>query len=199
MTTPQEILDLWFGPLPDHQTYPQAKSKLWFIKSEDTDKMLRDQFTEALTQAQAGGFQAWEADPRQRLALIILLDQFSRNIYRNDPRAFAADARALALAKDGIAKGMDRQLKLIERVFFYLPLEHDESMESQDLSIKVFEAVRAEAEGDFVPQADNFLDYAHQHRDVIVRFGRYPHRNKILGRADTEDEAAFLAKPGSGF
>ena len=133
----------------------------------------------------------WSRNP---LALLLLLDQFTRNLFRGSARAFAGDARALSIAKALVATGADRRFDTIERAFVYLPFEHAESLPMQDESVRLFTALAAED-----PRQADGLDYAHRHRDVIRRFGRFPHRNAALGRASTAEELAYLAQPGAGF
>lgn len=199
MVNPEEVLDYWFGPLANDQDFPEHKASLWFKKSDATDAEIRERFGDAVISAQSGGFSQWREEPRSRLALIILLDQFTRNIFRGDAQAFAGDHIALELTRDGIAQGVDRKLSLIERIFFYLPLEHSESMEVQEESMKAYQGLRDEVSGDWIPRADDYLNYARRHMEIIQRFGRYPHRNQILGRENTPEEAEFLTQPGSGF
>ena len=153
---------------------------------------MRAHFGAAVESAIAGALPAaWAASP---LAEILLLDQFTRNIFRGTPRAFAGDARALVLARRMVAGGADAALDAVERAFVYLPFEHAEDPASQDESVRLFTALAAAD-----ARQDSSLDYAHRHRDVIRRFGRFPHRNAILGRASTAEEGAYLAQPGSGF
>ncbi len=133
------------------------------------------------------------------LALLLVLDQFPRNLYRNDPRAWAADAVAQRVALSGLARGDDRQLPAVQRVFAYLPLEHAEDSALQQRSVALFESLLAEAEPERRPEFENYLDYARRHREVIARFGRFPHRNAALGRPDTPEEKRYLARPGAGF
>lgn len=199
MQTVDAVLEFWFGDLLNIDSYPKEKSHLWFVKSDQTDNLIQEQFGDLVDEALSGGLTQWEADIRSRLALIILLDQFTRNIYRGKANAFRGDTRAYHLAMDALDQGMDRELKLIERVFLYLPLEHWESMSAQDLSVAAFRRLHKESSDAFRPHAEGFVDYAIRHRDVIVQFGRYPHRNHILGRASTPEELAFLEKPGSSF
>jgi uncharacterized protein (DUF924 family) len=133
------------------------------------------------------------------LAFVIVLDQFPHHIHRDTPDAFAQDAKALALSLAALAAGEDKSLTLIERVFLYLPLEHAESIAMQDLSVAQYQQLADEAVESERTLFDNFLDYAHKHRDVVLRFGRFPHRNDILGRTSTAEEIAFLKQPGSRF
>jgi len=141
----------------------------------------------------------WASKPKGLLALILLTDQFPRNIYRESARAFAFDAKALAWCLGGIISGLHIGLRPIERVFFYLPLEHAESLEYQELSVGLFRDLLATVQLDQKYVFENFLDFAVRHRDIIARFGRFPQRNKIIGRPSTPEEAAFLEEPGSSF
>jgi uncharacterized protein (DUF924 family) len=188
---PNEIVDFWFGApgTPEHGT----SRDVWFRKDAAVDAAIGARFGEAVGIALAGGFGAWCASARGALARVLLLDQFTRNMFRDTPRAFAGDARALATAQDAIARGLDRELDRYGRWFLYMPFEHAEDADAQRRSIDLFRALSEET-GD--PSA---LEWAQKHADVIFRFGRYPHRNAILGRASTPEEEAFLAQPGSRF
>ncbi len=193
------ILTFWFGRLAGPQAYPADKAPLWFKKSQATDDLIRERFGALVARAQRDELRDWASTPRTALALVVLLDQFSRNIYRETPAAFAGDALTVPLVLAALDRDEDRELALIERVFLYLPLEHSESLEHQDRSVAAFERLLAEADADFRPHAEGFLDYAVRHREVIARFGRFPHRNQILGRTSTPAELDYLAQPGSGF
>jgi uncharacterized protein (DUF924 family) len=183
---PAAALDFWFG------APPYAPRAAWFTKSEAFDAEVRERFGATLEAALAGTLPpAWAAAP---LAEILLLDQFTRNAFRGTPRAFAGDARALALAQRLADSGEHLALHPVQRVFAYLPFEHAEDAALQDRSVRLFAALAAEH-----PPAADYLDYAERHRDVIRRFGRFPHRNAVLGRASTPEEQAYLATPGSGF
>ena len=197
--TPDTVLAYWFGPATGDTATAQAQQKLWWSKNETVDAGIRKRFGGLVEAAASGHHDEWALDPRGRLALILLFDQFPRNMYRDTPRAFADDPRACKLALAGIADGTDRTLRAIERVFFYLPLEHTESAELQERCVVLFTALAAG-----VPETDRktftgYVDYAVRHRDVIHRFGRFPHRNHILGRASTPEEIEFLKHPGSSF
>lgn len=199
MNPPAAVLDFWFGTQASDTATAQSRKTLWWSKDATADADIRNRFGALVETAAAGGLQAWAAEPRGRLALILLFDQFPRNMYRDTPRAFAYDPLARELALAGIASGADRSLRAIERVFFYLPLEHAEMPELQDRSVALFTALAAG-----VPDADRktfsgYVDYAVRHRDVIHRFGRFPHRNPILGRDSTPEETEFLKQPGSSF
>lgn len=197
--TPATVLEFWFGNAGDDTAIAQAQQKLWWSKNEAVDTDIRKRFGDLVETAAAGKLDQWAQNARGRLALILLFDQFPRNMYRDTPRAFAYDPLAGKLALEGIATGADRELRAIERVFFYLPLEHSESAELQERCVALFTALAAGA-----PEADHktfsgYVDYAVRHRDVIHRFGRFPHRNRILGRASTPEEIEFLKQPGSSF
>lgn len=189
---PEDILAFWFG-LPADADYGQARTA-WFRKDPAFDAAIRDRFLPAVEAALAGGLADWAATPAGALALLLILDQFPRNLFRGEARAFAGDARARTLAATVIDRGWDAGLLPVQRVFVYLPFEHSESLADQDRSITLFTAL-AEA----VPATDGYLDYAYRHREVILRFGRFPHRNAALGRPSTPEESTYLAKPGSGF
>lgn len=200
LTSPAaSVLAYWFGTQAGDAAAAQAQRKLWWSKDAAVDADIRERFGALVQAAADGAHHDWALTPHGRLALIVLFDQFPRNIHRDTPQAFAFDARALQLALDGIADGADRQLRPIERVFCYLPLEHAESPAMQERSVALFSALAAE-----VPDSDQdtfkgFMDYAVRHREVIVRFGRFPHRNRILGRVSTAAEMEFLKQPGSSF
>ena len=191
-TMVDDVLAFWFGA-PDAADYGQARAA-WFRKDDAFDARIRASFLPEVEAAIAGQRDDWAAIPQGVLALFILLDQFPRNLFRNTARAFAGDAAALALAGRVVEQGLDRQLLPVQRVFAYLPFEHSESLVDQDRSIALFAALADEHH-----EAASYLDYAHRHRDVIVRFGRFPHRNAALGRTSTVAEIDYLAQPGSGF
>lgn len=179
------VLDFWFGDEP--QARPQ-----WFRKDPAFDAQIAERFG-ALIERTLGGARFGDS-PAERLAALVVLDQFTRNVYRDTPRAFAGDAAALELALGLCANGDDLILPVWKRAFAYLPFEHAEDLALQDRAVAAFEALAREQ-----PQVDSMLDYAHRHREVIRRFGRFPHRNAILGRESTADELAFLEQPGSRF
>ena len=185
MTTPAEVLDFWFaGDL-------SARRTEWFQKSDAFDAECA-RFAAARDQAKAGAFDDWAETPEGVLALLILLDQLSRNLFRGSAEAFAADAKALGIARAAVAKGFDQALTPVGRMFVYLPFEHSESLTDQDESVRLFEALKDDL-------GELTVDYAHRHRDVIATYGRFPHRNAALGRVNTPAEEAYLAQPGAGF
>ena len=187
----QDVLDFWFGApgLPERG----RKRDVWFRKDAAFDDAIRARFGAAVETALAGGFAHRDTDAEGALAHVLVLDQFTRNIFRDTPRAFAGDARALAIAEAAVVRGFDRALDPFGRWFLYLPFEHAEDADMQRRSLALFGALARET-GDPSP-----LEWAQKHADVIFRFGRYPHRNAILGRTSTPEEEAFLAQPGSRF
>lgn len=197
--SPETIHRFWFGTASDDAVVASEQSRLWWQKHPDTDRQIRQRFESWLHRAANGELDAWAATPGGRLALILLTDQFPRNMYRNAPESFAYDAFARRWCREGLEEGVDRALRPIERVFFYLPLEHAESLEDQERAVALFRELVRDAGAERAGAFEGFLDYAIQHRDVIARFGRFPHRNAILGRVSTPEEAAFLKEPGSSF
>ena len=189
---PADILAFWFGR-PDDPAHGQARS-VWFRKDAGFDEEIRSRFLADVETALAGQLAHWAATPDGLLALLILLDQFPRNLFRGEARAFAGDEQARELAATAIADGWDKPLLAVEKLFLYLPLEHSESLADQQRSLALFTELAAVHAG-----CEGFLDYATRHFEVIARFGRVPHRNAALGRDSTADEAAYLAQPGSGF
>ena len=189
--TSRDILDFWFGK-PDAPSHGERR-QIWFEKNEDFDQEIRERFLPAVEAALAGGLSTWEAEPESCLALILLLDQFPRNLFRGTARAFDGDMRALELARKALAEGYDRTLQPLQRLFVYLPFEHSEDLADQDRSVALLEKLSQET-GD-----PGWHHYAVLHRDIIVRFGRFPHRNMALGREMTEEEKTFLTEPNSSF
>jgi uncharacterized protein (DUF924 family) len=191
MSPYQSILEYWFADcLLDARRIP-ARAEFWFgTGNSAVDEDIRVRFGGVVEAALNDAFDSWTDEPHGRLALILLLDQFTRSIYRGTPRAFVGDARALALTEDGLRSGTERKLQHIERVFFLMPLQHAESLAVQDRSVRAFEALPAH------PEERAFharcVDYAHRHRLIIARFGRFPHRNAVLGRADSPAETQYL-------
>lgn len=197
--TPETILEFWFGSDADDAAMAKEQANLWWSKNKETDDNIRRRFEIYVILADSEQMKDWLATPRGRLALIILTDQFPRNIYRDTARAFSCDIKALTWCIEGLEKKIDRELRPIERVFFYLPLEHAEYIEHQDLSVKCFSELVSIVPGEQRPVFEEYLDFAIRHREIIARFGRFPHRNNALGRESTAEELAFLAEPGSSF
>lgn len=179
-TTHADVLQFWFGDLSPSQ---------WWSKDTQLDALIGVRFGDVLASASRCELFEWRSSPQGRLAEVLVLDQFPRHIHRGTPLAFASDPLALALAQEALASGADQALTPDERVFLCLPYMHSESPRIQQLSVSLYERIGLPGN----------LDFARQHRAIIERFGRYPHRNEILGRASTPDEIAFLAEPGSRF
>ena len=180
-----QVIRFWFGGA--------ARDKRWFEKNEAFDAEIRERFLALHEEAAAGKLDSWQATPGDCLALIVVLDQFPRNIFRGTARAFSTDGRALHAAKHAVAQGYDRSMTPSERLFAYLPYEHSESVEDQEISCRLTEPLAA------YPETYDVYEYALRHREIVARFGRFPHRNAALGRASTPEEIEFLKEPGSGF
>jgi uncharacterized protein (DUF924 family) len=182
---PRGILDFWF-----EGDASEWRNK-WFDKNADFDGACAG-FSAAIREARAGRYDHWTSTPKDALALIVLLDQLSRNVFRGSAEAFAADPRACEIARGMIVRGFDTTFAPFERMFVYLPLEHAESIEDQDESVRLFESLRDDLGAETV-------EYAYRHRDVIRQFGRFPHRNAVLGRVNTPAEEEYLAQSGASF
>jgi uncharacterized protein (DUF924 family) len=185
--TPDAVLDFWFGA----STVPRD---VWFRKDAAFDAQIAQGFGAAIDAALRGEFDAWAAQPDSALARLLLLDQFTRNAHRDTPLAFAGDAQALAGARAMVAAGFDGALPALRRVFVYLPFEHAEDLAAQQEALRLFKALSVEA-----PPLADYEEWARKHHAVIARFGRFPHRNALLGRASTPQEILFLREPGSRF
>lgn len=192
----QAILDFWFGK-PGDVKWGQYH-KAWFIKDAHFDAQIRQQFLADTEKAAAGEYARWLATPESAVALLLLLDQFPRNLYRGSALSFATDDQALKVAQQLVDEGADKSLPPFYRFFIYVPFEHSEVMAHQNRCVKLMRAL-VEAEPELSEDLKGGLDYAIRHREVIERFGRFPHRNKILGRQSTPAEKAFLEQPGSRF
>jgi uncharacterized protein (DUF924 family) len=199
MSTWQPLLDWWLGAEGSATEVAAARQGLWFGKRDSQDLEAEARFGALVERALAGDLKNWLDDPQGWLAQLILLDQLPRMIFRNTPRAFAGDSRARPLLQEGLERGWDRRLTPIQRVFAYLVFEHAEDLPLQDRAVELFADLLNEAAVDERPLFANFLDFAERHQRVIARFGRFPHRNAILGRACTDEEQAFLREPGSRF
>lgn len=194
-----EILKFWFGDLKAEDVVGSNRMQLWFQKNPQTDEEIQNRFGNEVKEAASQNREDWKSTPRGTLAWIILLDQFSRNIYRNSPQSWKNDPQVLETCLSGLQKGFDKELTPIERVFFYLPLEHSEDKGVQAFSVKQFQNLARSISEKQKKQFENFLDYAIRHKEIIDRFGRFPHRNEILNRPSTSEEIEFLKQPGSSF
>ena len=193
------VLEFWFGEHPSLAKTIEKQSPLWWGKNADTDNEIERRFKFLLQRFKAGELDDWKQNAEGWLALILLSDQFTRNIYRDTGAAFSLDQQALALCLEGIEKGIDIELNPLQRVFFYLPLEHAESMSMQERSLKLQRHLLDNVDASLKPAFEGFYKYALAHKEVIEQFGRYPHRNTLLGRESTKEELEYLAQPGSGF
>ena len=185
---PGEILDFWFGH-EGEPGYGEFRDE-WFQENEEFDRQIRERFMEDYERAARGEYEDWREAPESCLALVILLDQFPRNLFRGDARTHATDGKALDISREAVRKGLDRKLPPFQRHFLYMPFMHGESAEDQHRSVMLFRGLATEEDGPDV------TEFAEGHRDVIKRFGRFPHRNRILGRPSTPEEVEFLEQPG---
>jgi uncharacterized protein (DUF924 family) len=190
-TTPEEVLAFWFGR-EGEEGYGGFR-EAWFSRNPDFDREVRDRFEDVYEEAVAGEVEAWKEEARSCLALIVVLDQFARNMFRGDARMYAADGLALAAARHAVGRAYDRELPPFQRMFVYLPFEHSEDLEDQRFSVELFRRLDEDT------GSEDLTAYAVQHLRIIERFGRFPHRNEILGRRTTPEEAEFLKEPGSSF
>lgn len=193
------VLEFWFGDAATSADAARARAKLWFSYDAEFDAEIARRFDDLPDRALRGELDAWTASPSTALARIIVLDQFPRNLYRDDARAFAYDALALRAATDAVTMGFDRCLHPLHALFAYLPFEHAEDARMQERSVALFEQLRTRAPPGCEQQFDGYTDYARRHRDVIARFGRFPHRNAVLNRADTPEETQYLQSGGARF
>lgn len=195
--SPDRIIEEWFG-VGDDLTVMARKSSRWFKKDPAFDAYLRDTYGAVVEDAIRGNLAVWGDRRQGALAQVILLDQFTRNIYRGTPKMYAGDVRALPAAKAAL-KTFGPKLRLIEQLFLWMPYEHAEDLATQDACVEGVKGLVEKAEGEAKAKFEPFVDYAIKHRDVIAEFGRFPHRNAILGRTNTPQEDAYLAQPGAGF
>jgi len=195
-TGPEDVLTFWFGK---PGTPPLSHSTKWWTKDAAFDEEVKDSFLETHELGARGALDGWKSAPRGRLALVIVLDQFSRNIFRGTARSFAQDARACDSTLEAIAAGDEQSLELIERSFLYMPLMHAEDVDLQHKCVAAFDRLLKKSPEPLQKYIANCLDFAKKHAEIIERFGRFPHRNDILGRASSAEELEFLKQPGSSF
>jgi len=195
----QRILDFWFSD--SELDSPQLDSRMdrWFGANDEFDEQVRSEFGELIELAPTGQLESWADTPRGRLALIILLDQFSRNAYRGKAQAFTHDKKALKLAIEGTLAGDHKQLNSVERMFFFMPLQHAESLKIQEKSVSIFKALAETVPGTLHETFLMAAQFAELHRDIVAEFGRFPHRNAVLGRPDSSAEAAYLSDDNPSF
>ncbi|QQR92060.1 MAG: DUF924 domain-containing protein [Myxococcales bacterium] len=197
--TNRRNLDFWFGPIEFDQIPIQEKKERWYKKDPQFDQTLKERWFDALQAAKRDALDDWATSPRGSLALIILIDQFGRNIFRNTAASFEGDKKALAIAKQALDRHFDRELPWAMRVFLYMPFMHSEDLVDQEHCVELFKSLKHNAPEHFKKAFDQNIDYAIKHKDIIKRFDRFPHRNAILGRKSTPEESAFLEQPGSSF
>ncbi len=196
---PTEIIDFWFGRDTDDAAVAKKQAGLWWSKDAQVDAQIKQRFEATLLAATSGSLDAWTETAFGRLALILLSDQLPRNMYRNTPQSFAFDTLASNWCKSGLEQQVDQQLRPIQRVFYYLPLEHSESLDDQQLSVELFTRLAASVPPSVQSIFDGYLEFARKHLVIIERFGRFPHRNAILQRSSSAEEQTFLTEPGSSF
>jgi uncharacterized protein (DUF924 family) len=204
MDEARKVREFWFGRLPLPPDELDRRMQLWFgalspQEQQEWDDDIHTQFEPLVKQALAGELDAWADGPRRRTSLILLLDQFPRNLYRGSARSYAGDELALALALSGMNSGADAALDPVERMFFYMPLQHSEARDVQDESVAAYRRLVMEAPDALKATFQSSLEYAERHREVIVRFGRFPHRNRLLGRASTPEELTYISNGGEDF
>lgn len=187
------MLAFWFAGVGDDAAALQARNRVWFTSDPAFDDEIRRRFAVLVEAAQRGELKLWKLSAAGSLALVVVCDQFPRNIYRGTPRAFALDPRAQALARDAVAQGLDRQLGIVERSFLYLPFEHAEDRDAQAMSLRCFEQLHDEAPAHLKDYTADALHWSRDHHDIVTRFGRFPHRNLILDRVSSGAELEFLA------
>lgn len=198
MKTYDEILLFWFGEIKDQLSSSEHR-RMWYSSSAETDALISARFKDILLDAALGQYQDWQKSSQGRLALIILFDQMSRNIFRGSAEAFAFDQRALELCLEGVNEEVDQSLCLTERLFFYHPLEHAESLEAQNQCVQLIQMLVKQYSGRQQELAINSLQFAKEHRQLILKFGRFPHRNEVLGRQSSAEELAYLNSGGKRF
>jgi len=196
---PEEILEFWFGVLDTPNDFPGDRSALWWGADPGVDREITERFGALARQARTGELDAWRETARGTLALVIVLDQFSRNIWRGTPEAFAGDTLAASVCQRAIESGLDSALRPIERAFLYMPLMHAEERSLARRCVACFEKLSSEIQQNYPTGYPDFLPHARQHAEIVERFGRYPHRNELLGRATTPEEQAFLGAGGPNF
>jgi uncharacterized protein (DUF924 family) len=198
MATAADVLEFWFGELDENGRADEAHRTSWWKKSADFDAEIRDLFGATYEDAAAGRLEGWRETPEGTLALVIVLDQFSRNMFRDTPRMYATDEQAVDVALGAVDAGVDQALPAQQRFFLYMPLMHVEDEAHQRRCVTLFETLRDDTQEDAAGPMDS-VGFAVSHRDIVLRFGRFPHRNEILGRESSEEELAFLKEPGSSF
>lgn len=195
----EEILEFWFAETARDAFQIDARMSHWFGDDPVVDQAVRERFAADVEAASGGALEDWAETARGRLALIILIDQFRRNIHRGTRRAYTKDHEVLKLTIHGIERGHDAELLPVERAFFYMPLQHSESLKVQDFAVQTYRALLDSVEPTHEATFQTFLDFAELHRDIVARFGRFPHRNAVLGRQNTAEESVYLGEDAPAF
>ncbi len=199
LVTEADVREFWLGELDERGRASEEKAKLWWRKDPEIDRTIFERFGGLHSVIQAGGHRDWLRAPQSLLAYVLVLDQFSRNMFRGTAGMFASDELALTATFEGLALGFDKKLRRDERTFLYMPFMHSERIEVQERGVELFDAFAKELSGDDPKAARGNTGYAERHRDIVRRFGRFPHRNAVLGRESTAEELEFLTQPGSAF
>ena len=194
-----DVIQFWFGDLDARGVADDAHRKRWFMRDATFDEEIRTRFGSLHAEIANGGHREWLTDDWGRVATVVVLDQFSRNLFRGSPISFAQDAQALAVARESVDLGVDRRVGHDARAFFYMPFMHSEDPADQARALELFTGWREEEVAPLQERVDGGIRFARMHKDIVDRFGRFPHRNATLGRTSTDEEVAFLAQPGSGF
>ena len=195
----QGVLDFWFSGGDRNTLTVDSRMDRWFSSDDDLDDRIESHFGDLVQRASEGKLDVWAAEPEGRLALIIVLDQFRRNIYRGKPEAFATDSKALKLCVEGTMAGVHKQLSAEQRIFFFMPLQHAESLKVQDKSVSIYNALAESVSGTLRETFATCAHFAELHRDIVAEFGRFPHRNAILGRENSDAESTYLSGEAPSF
>ena len=196
---PEQILTFWFADAANNVQAVQQRYKFWFEATPETDQQIHDQFSDVYSQARSGALETWQTAPHSCLALIITLDQFPRNLFRGTPEAFATDPQAQQMCQHGLRQNYLSELSCAEQLFFLMPLQHAEDLALQEESLRLSEAALAQAPPDWHDFLNSFLGSTRKHLELIRRFGRFPHRNIVLGRQPTPEEQAYLDSDSGSF
>lgn len=199
MAHPDELLEFWFADALDSPQAAEARGSFWFGSDPATDSLIWELYADAVTDAAAGHYDDWLQTARGRLALIILLDQFPRNIFRGTAEVYRYDPVVITLAQAGVALGQLAGMSVPEQAFFLMPYQHSEELEVQRAGVALMQAMVAEAPAEWRQTAQNFADFAVRHHDIVESYGRFPHRNRVLGRSSTDAEERFLQEGGETF
>jgi uncharacterized protein (DUF924 family) len=195
----QKILELWFGDLDHTPAYFRERNRFWFMGGEKADDLIRLHFSADVEDAAAGRLESWRVSPKGTLALIVLLDQFSLNLYRTGKQGYLCSEMAIPLAKQMVQSGWTNTLSPAEKIFVYMPLEHSEHLHDQEVSVRLFRELFEQSPAELKPTMEGSLQYAERHLAVVKEFGRFPHRNEALGRVSRPEEIAFLASSRAPF